>query len=254
MNKHTSFANGISSKLEDIEYIEYTEEEYIRIANILATTYSDELDYEVGDFVVYKDNTYECIERIPVGEEFTESKWLYLCPYVNPDYPETGISTAVFDISALYQYINEKTAAAENTAENAANIASTADANATAALDKATDVETRANNGEFDGADGISATTLKIHSSRGNIFKNNTTNTLLSVRIDYGDVIIYNKTALTNAFGNTANLKWSCQTASADTFTPISPSDPRITNDGFNFRLSSSDVNEKLTLMCELEV
>ena len=176
---------------------------------------------------------------------------MYLCAYVNPDYPETGISTAVFDISALYQYIDEKTAAAETTAENAANIASTADANATTALDKATDVETRANNGEFNG---VSATTLKIQSSRGNIFKNNSTNTLLSVRVDHGDVAIYNRTTLVNEFGNTANLKWSGQAAGEDVFTPISSSDPRITNNGFNFRLSSSDVNEKLTLMCELEV
>ena len=254
MNKHTSFANSISSKLKNINYVEYTEEEYIQIANSTATSYSDELTYEVGDFVVYKDNTYECIQRITTGESFTLSKWKYLCPYVNPDYPETGISTAVFDISALYQYIDEKTAAAEETAEGASQVANEANTTANEANAKATDVETRANNGEFNGRDGINATSLKISSSRGNIFKNNSTNTQLSVRVFNGNDIIINQTDLMNVFGANAYLQWYGQSVNESSFTPISRSDSRIGNNGFTFNLAPSDVETKLTLSCELIV
>ena len=80
MNKNTSFDKGVSSKLKDIEYIEYTEDEYIKIANVLAPPYNEWSVYTVGDFVIYKNNIYECIEDC-TNETFIENKWKYLGTY-----------------------------------------------------------------------------------------------------------------------------------------------------------------------------
>lgn len=79
MNKNTSFDLGISSKLKDIIYVSYTEEEYKKIANLLALPYEPEANYSIGDFVVYKDNVYECKTAIISSGSFDLSKWAYLC-------------------------------------------------------------------------------------------------------------------------------------------------------------------------------
>ena len=258
MNKSTSFARGVSSKLKDIKYTEYTEEEYIQIANLLATSYDEELSYEVGDFVVYKDNTYECKEQILEGESFTESKWEYLCPYVLVEYPDEGGSTIPFDISAIYQYINDKTAAAQTTATTAATIANSANqtansANQTAisANQTAISVETRANNGEFDGED---ATELYISSSNGNVFKNNSINTVLTVVIRKGSSIITDLTGLVNEYGNDSYLQWYSKSENDLGFVAIPLDDDRISAGGFSLSITSSDVYTKTTFMCELIV
>ena len=78
MNKSTSFARGVSSEFKDINYIEHTE----KIANSLATNYNETSTYEVGDFVVYKENVYKCKTFITQGEVFDIDKWEYVCIYV----------------------------------------------------------------------------------------------------------------------------------------------------------------------------
>ena len=79
MNKNTSFDLGISSKLKDIVYVSYTENDYKKIANFLAFPYETGISYDIGDFVIYKNNIYECISNVELSGVFDISKWLYLC-------------------------------------------------------------------------------------------------------------------------------------------------------------------------------
>lgn len=78
MNKSTSFARGVSSEFKDINYIGQTE----KIACSLATDYNETSTYEVGDFVIYKENVYECEIPITQGELFNIGKWRYVCIYI----------------------------------------------------------------------------------------------------------------------------------------------------------------------------
>ncbi len=78
MNKTTSFARGVSAKLKDLEYVEYTEEEYLYIANQLANNYSVNSTYYIGDFVIYNNSIYECKNNVITPEEFNEDNWAYL--------------------------------------------------------------------------------------------------------------------------------------------------------------------------------
>ena len=116
------------------------------------------------------------------------------------------------------------------------------------------------NNGETEssmptclsGADGEPATTLRIDSSRGTVFKNNAVSTVLSAVIYRGGVRITDMNALHSAFGSGAYLQWSWQRLDEERFGVISASDSRLINDGFSFVLSADDVDTKVTFMCEL--
>ena len=119
------------------------------------------------------------------------------------------------------------------------------------AIDAVNDLADRASSGEFAGED---ATTLRIESSRGTVFKNNAVSTVLSVVIYHGSQRITDKTALVSTFGSGAYLQWKWQRLDEDTFGTIISSDSRISNDGFSFTLSSDDVDTKVTFMCELIV
>lgn len=79
MNKNTSFDLGVSSKLKDIIYVSYTENDYKKIANFLAFPYETGISYDVGDFVIYKNNIYECKINILLSDNFDITKWEYLC-------------------------------------------------------------------------------------------------------------------------------------------------------------------------------
>ena len=119
------------------------------------------------------------------------------------------------------------------------------------AIDAVNDLEDRANSGEFAGED---ATTLRIESSRGTVFKNNAVSTVLSAVIYHGSQRITDKTALVSTFGSGAYLQWKWQRLDDTAFGTIISSDSRISNDGFSFTLSPSDVDTKVTFMCELIV
>ena len=102
------------------------------------------------------------------------------------------------------------------------------------------------------GADGEPATTLRIDSSRGTVFKNNAVSTVLSAVIYRGGVRITDMNTLRNTFGSGAYLQWSWQRLDEERFGVISASDSRLINDGFSFVLSADDVDTKVTFMCEL--
>ena len=102
------------------------------------------------------------------------------------------------------------------------------------------------------GADGEPATTLRIDSSRGTVFKNNAVSTVLSAVIYRGGERITDINTLRSTFGSGAYLQWSWQRLDEERFGVISASDSRLINDGFSFVLSADDVDTKVTFMCEL--
>ena len=117
------------------------------------------------------------------------------------------------------------------------------------AIDKVDVLEERVNSGEFKGEDAV---TLRIESSRGTVFKNDSVSTTLSVVIYKGSERITNSETLKSIFGNSAYLQWKWQRLDDETFGVISSSDSRFGNNGFTFTLSPEDVDTKITFMCEL--
>ena len=93
------------------------------------------------------------------------------------------------------------------------------------------------------GEDGEDAALIYIHSSAGTAFKNNTVETVLTVTIYYGPRIITDQTGLTEAFGAGAYLLWSIRMYGSSSFIPLPASDPRLTDSGFTFTITPSDVN-----------
>lgn len=103
-----------------------------------------------------------------------------------------------------------------------------------------------------DGRDGMDATVLRIDSSHGTVFKNNTIATTLTVAIYHGNSRITDKETLTDEFGTNARLEWLWQRMGESTFGVISASDSRIHDDGFSLVLTPADVDTKATFMCRL--
>lgn len=103
-----------------------------------------------------------------------------------------------------------------------------------------------------DGKNGEDATVMRIDSSRGTVFKNNTVSTTLTVTIYHGENRITDKEALTEQFGSNARLEWSWQRIGESTYGVISADDSRLHDDGFSLVLTPSDVDTKATFMCKL--
>lgn len=95
-------------------------------------------------------------------------------------------------------------------------------------------------------------TLLRIESSRGTIFKNNTVSTVLSAVIYHGTQRITDSITMKEVFGNNAYLQWKWQRLDEQTFGVISSDDSRFGDNGFTFTLSPEDVDTKVTFMCEL--
>lgn len=97
-------------------------------------------------------------------------------------------------------------------------------------------------------------TLLRIESSRGTVFKNDSISTVLSVVIYHGTQRITDSATMKTVFGDRAYLQWKWQRLDDDSFGTISLSDHRLGAGGFTFTLSPNDVNTKVTFMCELIV
>lgn len=95
-------------------------------------------------------------------------------------------------------------------------------------------------------------TNLRIESSRGTVFKNDTVATVLSVVIYHGTQRITDSKTMKSVFGNSAYLQWKWQRLDDESFGVISSSDSRFGDNGFTFTLSPEDVDTKVTFMCEL--
>ena len=97
-------------------------------------------------------------------------------------------------------------------------------------------------------------TNLRIDSSKGTVFKNNSVSTVLSAVIYRGSQRITDIDTLHSAMGSGAYLQWKWQRMDEETFGVISASDSRIGNNGFTLTLTPDDVDTKVTFMCELIV
>lgn len=115
--------------------------------------------------------------------------------------------------------------------------------------EKVTDLEDKVASGDFSGED---ATVLRIDSSRGTVFKNNSVSTVLSAVIYHGSKRITDISTLKEEYGNSAYLEWLWQRMGENSFGTILSTDSRIGNGGFTFTLSPEDVDTKVVFMCQL--
>ena len=102
------------------------------------------------------------------------------------------------------------------------------------------------------GAEGEAATTLRIESSRGTVFKRDDIATVLSAVIYHGSQRITNITALRSTYGSSAYLQWKWRRRTDNAYGTISASDTRISDSGFSFTVTAADVDANVTFMCEL--
>ena len=102
------------------------------------------------------------------------------------------------------------------------------------------------------GPNGEDAVLLRIDSTRGTVFKNDSISTTLNAVIYNGPNRITNITDLHSVFGSGAYLQWYWQKVDDDSFGIISSSDSMISNDGFSLTISPDQVDTKVTFMCEL--
>lgn len=103
------------------------------------------------------------------------------------------------------------------------------------------------------GQPGEDAVVLTIDSSNGNTFKNNSVNTILSVIIYKGTIVINNLVHLKEIFGNTAYLQWYWKRLGENDFHPISIDDSMLSNGGFNLTLTPDKVDVKVVFQCEIK-
>ena len=103
------------------------------------------------------------------------------------------------------------------------------------------------------GQAGEDAVNLVIDSSNGNTFKNSSVNTVLSVTIYKGTIIINNLVHLKEIFGSTAYLQWYWKRMGESDFHPISIDDSMLSNGGFNLMLTPDKVDVKVVFQCEIK-
>ena len=104
------------------------------------------------------------------------------------------------------------------------------------------------------GADGEDGVVLKISSSKGLLFKNNSISTVLSVSVFYGYTQITDLKTLQENFGETACLQWQLQNQNSDEVELIPSDAGRLGRDGFTFSVSPDDIESKATITCSLSI
>lgn len=102
------------------------------------------------------------------------------------------------------------------------------------------------------GPNGENAVLLRIDSSRGTVFKNDSISTVLSAVIYNGSNRIIGIDDLHSIFGSGAYLQWYWQKVDDETFGVISSGDSMISNNGFTLTIAANQVDTKVTFMCEL--
>lgn len=93
---------------------------------------------------------------------------------------------------------------------------------------------------------------LKIESSRGTVFKNNQTSTVLSVIIYRGPDRITDMETLKSIMGDNVYLQWKWRKINDDSYGIISIDDEHISENGFKYTITPDDVDTQVTFMCEL--
>ena len=103
-----------------------------------------------------------------------------------------------------------------------------------------------------DGKNGEDGVTLRIDSSRGTVFKNNTVSTTLNVVIFRGGKTITDAQTMRQEFGTAAHLEWQWQRIGESAFGTILATDERLSNEGFSLLLNPDDVDTKVVFRCQL--
>ena len=102
------------------------------------------------------------------------------------------------------------------------------------------------------GEDGDPALGVSALSNRGLIFNNDTTPTDIDVTLRYGAEVITSRAALRDVFGQDAKIVWKIKQAADSSYTTVPDSDERISNYGFRFTMSPSDIEKSATLVYEV--
>lgn len=103
------------------------------------------------------------------------------------------------------------------------------------------------------GSSGADAVVVKLTSDNGYVFKSNVGDITLQATVLTGEWAIQDIDTLRTVIGPMAYLEWSWKKAGEDEFGIFSHSDPRITNSGFNFRVTPDDVLNGVTIQCYLK-
>lgn len=103
------------------------------------------------------------------------------------------------------------------------------------------------------GEDGADSILLQILSSNGNMFKNSTLSTTLTVTIIVGDETITSSEQMVSKFGSDAALKWEQKRFGETEFTPLEANDDRLSDNGFILTLQPDDVYTQTVFNCNLE-
>lgn len=104
-----------------------------------------------------------------------------------------------------------------------------------------------------DGDNGEDAILLTIDSSNGNLFKNTNISTSLVVNITVAGETITSSNRMYEVFGENAAIKWKCRKYQSEIIEDIAADDPRLSDSGFIFTISPSDVDTKMVFFCELD-
>lgn len=102
------------------------------------------------------------------------------------------------------------------------------------------------------GDDGIPAVSVNALSSRGLVFRNENEATNIDVVVRYGAETITSIAALRAAFGQSAKIVWKIRQMADSNYTTIADNDSRISNDGFRFTMSPSDIVKQTTIIYEV--
>lgn len=103
-----------------------------------------------------------------------------------------------------------------------------------------------------DGKDGEDAVTLQILSSNGNIFKNSSISTSLTVTIIVSGEMITSSDRMRQKFGDNATITWEQKRFGQDDFEVIDPTDSRLSDNGFILTLDPRDVFTHTVFNCAL--
>ena len=175
--------------------------------------------------------------------------WPTLAPAEISDEEREAIIATANDLAETQQDLAAATTDIETVVKpgisEAVDTAQQAADDATAALVAASDAAADARNALDDAV-------LRIDSSRGTAFKNNTISTVLSVTIIRGGQLITDIDTLWDIYGSAAYVEWWWRRIGDTDFGVISSADNRLSNAGFSLTVSPSDVDEQTVFQCIL--
>lgn len=102
------------------------------------------------------------------------------------------------------------------------------------------------------GDDGSDAIVLQLLSSNGNLFKNSSVATTVTVTIIVADQMICSSNEMYEKFGSQAFLQWEIKRFGEEEFTPIPSTDSRLSDHGFILTLDPDDIETQAVFNCRL--